>query len=255
MKGIYLEDLTWPEAQAALERIGAVLIPVGARVKEHGLHLPLKTDWLTAEYLTRRVLVQREIIALPTVPYGYYPAFLDYPGSVHVRLEAFRDTIIDICISMARHGSERCYVLNTGISTNRALEPARLALGEKGVLMEYTDPTRLRRSLEATLAEQAEGSHADELETSALLYIAPEVVRLERARPDIPPRRGSGPFSRDPETMDGHFSPTGAWGDPTLATLHKGRTLVEAMVRDLVAEITTFLGQGFEPPPPRSQYL
>jgi len=255
MKGVRLEQLTWPEAERALLRLGTVVLPVGARTKEHGLHLPLNTDWLTAQHLADTVVNRLPVVLLPTLPYGYYPAFVDYPGSVSLRLDAFRDTVIDIALSMSRHGARRCYVLNNGISTNRGLEPARLALAKDGVLMEFTDLTRLAAETRARIAEQPEGTHADELETSLLLSIAPELVRLERARRDIPGRPGRGPFTRDPDAPSGHYSPTGAWGDPTLATAEKGRILLHDTVQHLLEEIRQFMTADFKPAPARQEYL
>jgi creatinine amidohydrolase len=42
--GVWLEDLTWPEAKARFEAGMPVVIPIGAASKAHGPHLPLKTD-------------------------------------------------------------------------------------------------------------------------------------------------------------------------------------------------------------------
>ena len=44
MKGVWLEDLTWPEAKAWFDREAVVMIPIGAASKEHGHALPLCTD-------------------------------------------------------------------------------------------------------------------------------------------------------------------------------------------------------------------
>ncbi len=255
IQGEYLETLTWPEAEEALDRYATALIPVGARTKEHGLHLPLNTDWLQAEYLTHRIVERCAVLALPTLPYGYYPAFVEYPGSVHLRLEIFRDTVIDICGSLARHGGQRFYVLNTGISTHWALEPARLILADAGIVMDYTDLTAITREDDAAVAEQPEGSHADELETSTMLYIAPEVVHMDRAHRDIHPRKGPGPLTRNPRNATGQYSPTGAWGDPTLASREKGARLTEILVNRLVTEISALMDENFQPAPPRQQYL
>jgi creatinine amidohydrolase/Fe(II)-dependent formamide hydrolase-like protein len=74
-KGIALESLTWPEAEALFRRAPAPVVvrPVGARTKEHGLHLPLNNDWILAEYFLARVLDALPVVALPGIPYGYYP--------------------------------------------------------------------------------------------------------------------------------------------------------------------------------------
>ena len=76
---VILEDLTWMEAEKALQEYEVVLIALGARTKEHGPHLLLKNDYVMAEYLKERVIKEVPVIVLPTLQYGYYPAFLEYP--------------------------------------------------------------------------------------------------------------------------------------------------------------------------------
>jgi creatinine amidohydrolase len=238
MQSLRLESLTWPEAEQALHQLPSVLLPIGARTKEHGHHLPLNNDWLIAEYLARRVAESTPVLVLPTVQYGYYPAFLEYPGSVSVRADVFRDTIIDICQSLFGQGARRFYLLNTGISTIAPLEAASAALRDQGARVAFTDIRTAYAGLRRQVETQPAGTHADEIETSMMLHIAPEVVRLDRATRDIHPDRGPGGLHRNPRAETGIHSPTGAYGDPTLATIDKGRILVEGMVDWLIREVT-----------------
>lgn len=233
MPGLFIESMTWPEVESALTTFDTLLLPVGARCKEHGPHLPLNTDYLFAEHLARRVVAACRVLAAPTIPYGHYPAFVEYPGSTHVRAEAFRDTVVDVCRSFARHGVRKCYVLNTGISTVGPLAEAQAALAADGVRMAFTDLRQVGSAARAAVERQPVGTHADEIETSVLLHIAPEVVRMDRARPELAPDR-PGPLTRDPAAGGGVYSPSGAWGDPTLATAEKGRIVTEAIVGDIV---------------------
>ncbi len=255
MPGAYLAPLTWPEVEAALRALPVVLIPIGAAAKEHGLHLPMENDAILAEYLTRRVVERAPVLAMPPLTYGYYPAFVDYPGSVCLSLETSRDLVIEVCTSLAKHGARRFYALNTGLSTCRALEPARVTLEEDGLLLEYTRLTEALGPIEERVAEQEGGTHADEIETSMMLYIRPDVVRMERARKDYAAAPGRRRLTRDPQAADGVYSPTGAWGDPTLATVEKGRIVVEALVDHLVAVIEAFARPDYEPAPPDLRYL
>jgi len=112
-KGVLLEDLTWIEAEQGLTPNTVIVIPLGAAAKEHGPHLPLKNDLILAEYLKQRVLEISSVVVAPTIPYSFYPAFLEYPGSVSLRLETARDSLIDICRSLSRYGPRRFYVLNS----------------------------------------------------------------------------------------------------------------------------------------------
>jgi creatinine amidohydrolase len=119
-RGVLLEDLTWLEAEKALRPETVVVIPLGASSKEHGPHLKLKNDWLLAEYFKKRVLAAADVVVAPTIGHHYYPAFVEYPGSISLRLETARDLVIDTVRSLARFGPRRFYVLNTGVSTGKA---------------------------------------------------------------------------------------------------------------------------------------
>ena len=249
MPSRYLEDLTWPEAERALLELPTVLLPVGARTKEHGRHLPLNNDWLLAEYLARRVAADCTVLVLPTVQYGYYPAFLEYPGSISLRADVFRDAVIDICQSLMPHGARRFYILNTGISTIAPLEAARANIVARGARFELTDIRTEYAPLRRGIETQPAGTHADELETSMMLYIAPDIVRLHLAERDIHPDRGPGGLRRDPAAPGGVYSPTGAYGDPTLATRDKGQRLVEGMVAHLVTAVRHLSAQSPLPSP------
>ena len=240
MLGCYLDELTWPEAERALRDFPVVVLPVGARTKEHGLHLPLNNDWRMAEYLARRVAERSRVLVLPTLQYGFYPAFLEYPGSVSLSLETMRDTVVQICHSHARHGARRFYALNTGISTLRALEPARERLAKDGLAFAYTDIEAAAADVVGELVTQSEGTHADEIETSMMLYIAPQTVRVELARPDVHPAEAPGPLTRSPNPERGIYSATGAYGDPTAATREKGERIVEAVVDHIVNFLDVF---------------
>jgi len=122
--GVLLEDLTWVEAERVLKPDTVVVLPLGAESKEHGPHLKLKNDFLIAAYLSDRVRRESDVVIAPTVNYHFYPAFTEYPGSTSLRLETARDLVVDVCRGLSRFGPRRFYVLNTGVSTVRALAPA-----------------------------------------------------------------------------------------------------------------------------------
>jgi creatinine amidohydrolase len=253
-RGRAIATLTWPEVEALLQDYRVLMIPLGACTKEHGPHLPLNNDWILAEALAARVLSGARVLQVPPVGYSYYPAFLEYPGSVHIGLETAAALICDICRSFARHGMRKFYVLNTGISTCWALEPARRTLQEEGLLLEYTD-LKADTTVETSLRESEGGTHADEIETSMMLHLAPEVVRADKIVRDYHPSKGPGGLTRDPESETGVYSATGVWGDPTLATAEKGRVIVEARVGQIVSFLERFARDDFVPEPPRAQYL
>ena len=231
-----LEALTWQEAERVLTPETVVLIPLGAGSKEHGPHLKLRNDLTLADYLTQRVVDATAVVVAPTLTYHFYPAFLEYPGSTSLSLATARDMTADVVRTLSAYGPRRFYVLNTGVSTVRALDPAVALLASEGVLMRYTNlGTRLDPATKGFI-EQEGGTHADEVETSMMLYIDPSSVDMSKAVKDYTPSRWRGRLTRQ-RGGTGTYSPTGTWGDPTRATREKGRVFVEALVAGILEDI------------------
>ncbi len=239
-KAVYLENLTWTEAENILKEYEVVVFALGARTKEHGPHLQLNNDYLMAEYLKDRVAEQVPIVILPTLQYGYYPAFLEYPGSVSLRSETFTNVILDICSSLHGYGIKKFYVLNTGVSTLRPLKKAAAELAAEGIHLHFLNILEVDNNLPAGLLKQEGGTHADEGETSMMLYIAPETVDMNKAVKDYDPRPDRPGLTRDPQGK-GSFSSTGIYGDPTLANREKGRIIVEATIKEIIKQIEDLL--------------
>lgn len=234
-RGTVLADLTWQEAERVLTRDAVVVIPLGAQSKEHGPHLRLDNDFVMAEYLRGRVLAGAQVIVAPTMNYHFYPAFLEYPGSTHLEFETARDLVVQVVRSLARHGPRRFYVVNTGVSTLRPLEAAAKVLEAEGTLLRFTNIIEVAGAVESQVRQQARGTHADEIETSMMLYIAPDRVEMSKAVKDDS-ERGTGGLTRKAGGA-GTYSPSGTWGDATLATREKGRLVVEATVEGILREI------------------
>jgi creatinine amidohydrolase len=235
-KGTRLEDLTWSAAEQRLRPETVVVLPIGAAAQEHGPHLKLGNDLKLTEYLVRRLIDGSDIVAAPTLPYHHYPAFAEYPGSTSLALATARDFTADIARSLTRYGPRRFYVLNPGAATTQALAESARVLAAEGILLRYTDArARLDTAVRRT-QPQVTGSHADEIETSMMLYIDPASVDMPQAVREY--GAPSTPFRLTRrEGTSATYSATGVWGDATLATREKGRDLVGALVSTLRAEI------------------
>jgi uncharacterized protein (TIGR02246 family) len=143
----------------------------------------------------------------------------------------------EIVRSLARYGPRRFYVINTGTATTRAMEAAARALASEGILLRYTDFEARLRQASQTVAQQNVVGHADEIETSLMLYIDPSAVDMRSAARDLSPRpAGTLRLTRD-RAAPGTYSPTGVWGDPTLATRDKGRIVTESLVSAVLQDI------------------
>ena len=223
--------MAWDEVEARLAEGAPALLGIGAGAKEHGLHLPMGTDLIQADWLCRAVAMQTGALVWPTISYGFYPAFKAYPGSITLSRVTFVAMLREVAGNILRWKPAGLFVIDTGIST---IGPAGEALaGLDGVHHVRVHEGARYRDCEAELQQQAYGSHADELETSRMLVIAPEQVDMARAQAS-PGGPFDGPLTRE-------NAPSGSYGDPTLATREKGEALCRAMVDDVVEQVTETL--------------
>jgi len=240
--GTWLADLTWPEAQRSFDAGRIVVVPIGAGSKEHGHHLPLKTDYLLARELSCRVMAELPVVVAPIISFGYFPAFVRYPGSQHLRSETFIALLTDVLTKLVSDGAQHVAVINTGVSTEAPLRIAVRDIYERTRFRINTVDIRALGRKTNTLLEQKAGGHGDEEETSMILAIEPESVRMEHAQTDYGGKLDQEgnvfytPAVFDPDASEGpDHSATGVFGDPTLATAEKGEAILSEMSRELVA--------------------
>jgi creatinine amidohydrolase len=229
-------DLTWDAVAERLAGGTAALLPIGAGAKQHGLHMSMASDQVFAEYFAGVVAEKSDALIWPTLTYGAYPAFVAYAGSASLSDATFQSAVTEIADALLGFGATRVLILDTGIST---LAPVAAAIKAT------SDPARIRHlkvfagprfvQTAKALQQQPYGSHADEIETSLMLAIAPNLVDMSRAKasPVSPGGPQRGPLSpSDPNSPN--YSPSGSFGDPTLASAEKGRTVLAAIVADLI---------------------
>lgn len=240
MLGKLMEMMTWKEVAEAIKEVPFMLVPLGARQKEHGLHLPLNTDYLLAEYFRDRLLEKNSILSAGVIDINFYPAFTEYPGTEHLSFDIASELVYQKCKSHIAHGITHIYVINIGISTNKVLSQLQTKFKQENIVFAFTDLTKYGNDPRIKAIEtQKCGTHADELETSMMLYIKPQVVKMEKAIKDDSECK-SGPLTRSP-TGYGIYSSTGAWGDPTLATVEKGEIIVNTYLKWMDSEVKLLL--------------
>jgi creatinine amidohydrolase len=228
-----IEALSWDEVAQRLTPERLVILPIGAHAKEHGLHLPMNTDALTAQALALAAAQRLDALVAPVIGFGFYPAFTRYAGSQSLTRETFGALLRELMQGLIAQGARRLLLLNTGVSTENIVEQAA-----RGIAAPAKIVVAHLRSLGANADidwQQKSGGHADERETSLMLAIAPKLVRLERAiNAETLPAESRKPILSPWPDPDAEHSPTGATGNPTLASAENGRLLLAAMVDDLV---------------------
>jgi creatinine amidohydrolase len=235
-KGRRLGNVSWSDAEPLLTPQTVVVIPLASSSSEHGRHLPLRTDLALADYFAERIVQGSPVVVLPPVTYQYVPGFFEYPGSATLGLPTSRDLIVDLVRSSTRYGPKRFYVVPTSPFAEQTLEPAAATLAGEGILLRFARYDALLDRASRGVRQQNVVGHADEVETSMVLFAAPDLVEMSKAERDFSPAPALGRLTRRRE-VQALYSPTGAWGDPTLATREKGRAILDAVVSSMIQEI------------------
>jgi creatinine amidohydrolase len=193
----------------------------------------MRTDAIQAEWLAARLAEAIPALIWPVVSYGHYPAFVSYAGSCSLSAALFEAMVRELAMSLLGYGASTVLLVDTGIST---IAPIDRAIDGLNALHLKVQDGPLYREAAHQLTTQLHGGHADELETSRLLALAPHLVNMGRAAasPVEPP----GPGPMQPENpAAANYSASGSIGDPTAATAAKGRILLNAMVEDMAQAV------------------
>jgi len=203
----------------ALAQAGAwVLVPVGS-MEQHGEHLPVDTDTMTAWHVARSAAAALEhppTVVTPPVWAALSPHHMIFPGTISLRVETVTSLLADICASVASQGFGGIVLLN-GHGGNRSLLEA-LALELRHRLSVPILAVTYWDLIPEVLEEVREGKgvsigHSGELETSIQLYLQPQRVADER--PLAP----------------------GITDDPALGEAAKGQRLMEAAAEALAGYV------------------
>lgn len=233
-----------------------VLLPLGS-FEQHGPHLPLTTDSDIVTAVARGVEKKRPngILCLPTLWIGHSPHHLAFPGTLSVRQSHYIQLVTDLCHSIVSMGGRRILLLNghggNDVSIRAALRELKTDLADvRGLHIVYASYWMLAAQTIQKHRESEPGGlgHACEMETSIMLYLQPDRVRMDRIQRDGPQYssryRRTDLLAAAPVYYVSEFdelSESGVVGHPDLASAEKGRRFLEGVVKDAVAFIDDFL--------------
>jgi creatinine amidohydrolase len=230
-----------------------VVLPI-ASLEQHGHHLPMLTDTLIGEEIVRRAKIELgdEALFLPMLWVGASDHHRGLPGVISASNDTYTRLLIDILDSLISHGFRRILLLNShggngGPGGNAIYQAQQKHKDKAGLWLVFASWFSLAGPQVAQIGslDQKHVTHACELETSMILRIRPELVKMEAARGANIPSFKSAFWSADSSgpsrvsvarTLD-QVSRTGALGHPELATAEKGEELFTIAVREVVALI------------------
>ncbi len=228
--------LRWPQVDAGPRRL--LVVPTGS-LEQHGPHLPMDTDTRIAVAVASRACARRPGVAVaPPVAIGASGEHAAFPGTLSIGTDALAFLLVEL----GRHASAHwpAMLLVNGHGGNApAIASAVRQLREEGRACHAWHARLPAVSLAAAGLPSAD-PHAGRFETSVMLALAPDLVRLDLAAP--------GDTRSLPEVMpalraDGvrAVSPSGVLGDPTGASAMEGERLVAGLAAALDQALDTVL--------------
>lgn len=215
-----------------------VVLPFAA-TEPHGGHLPYGTDIIeTAAIADRACELAREqggqVVALPTIPFGVQTSQQTYPLAMNLYPSTLNQILSDLCESLDNSGIEKAVILN-GHGGNDFYTHLKEMFGKRKVFLVQVNWFSMCRELAKELFTLG-GDHANDMETSLVLYLRPELVNMSEAGPQSTAsfrlagmRAG---WARAPRRWERYTQDSGA-GDPRAATAEKGARFFDAVTRDL----------------------
>lgn len=191
MDELSLLDIAWVDAQRLVEESqGVVLIPIGS-TEGHGHHCPLGTDSLVAELVAKRAARKARVPYTPLIPVGVSPQHLkDRPGTLTVREHIYVEFLRDICRSLIHNGWSKLILVNMHEGNIPAIWALmRKVKYETGALFVGVDLAGLMKTMLDDIVENPPEElpqwHASEVETSCILAIDSDMVKMERAQKEL----------------------------------------------------------------------
>lgn len=225
-----LERLSWLQARDLLQSAKVALIPVGS-TEQHGQHLPLGTDFLTAQTLAQAVARELHLVCTPVVPVGISDHHRQFWGTLWVAPATFRSYMKEIAQSLAYHGVKRVIYVNGHGGNNAALQEVCRELRRAeifGVLYAWWLDPEVQKLLSELF--KSRGTHAGASETSIVWAL--DAGLIDRAQLETAARGASEIFATTKDgapllldTLD--FSQSGATLDPREASLDAGRKILQ----------------------------
>ncbi len=252
---VELGRLSWKEVEQLVPSNPVLLIPVGT-VEQHGQHMPVNADNMVAGFVAQRAAEATGAYVTPAINYGVSMAFRNFPGTISVQPSTLTAVLRDVCQELIRQGFRRLiFVNNHGGNQTSCEQVARDLHRDHGIVMGSIYPWNLGYGLMRDTYDDAAAvyGHGGEPETSAMLAMFPDDVRLDLMAGRDPIMNGAFKPRRD-NTIEiegqpvggtiyidfDELFPSGANGDPSVGTAERGRIWIDRVVGYAIAFVKQF---------------
>jgi creatinine amidohydrolase len=200
--------------------------------------MPLGTDSIQAREILRRVRKKLSdegitVMVGPIITTGLSSYHMGFPGTITLQPSTLSAVIKDVFRSLYTHGFRK-FMLKVSHGGNRSLmqvvsQELQLEYPDTQIICVYPFPVSYKIHEEILTSKGKGDGHAGEAETSRILSIAPNLVRLDRAKPSPGPEHGEGGNIYTPSRITNRQEKPGWVGYPNYATKEKGDKVLDVM--------------------------
>jgi creatinine amidohydrolase len=244
---VFWEEMTTTDFTTADVAQWMAVLPIAA-IEQHGPHLPLSTDAAIARGLVRRTaeLLPEDVPAvfLPVQAVGKSNEHVDHPGTLTLSWESATKCWLDIGTSVARAGVRKLVIVTSHGGNVQVMDIVARELRVLHQMLVVTTSWSRMGTPEGLLSdsETSYGIHGGDEETSIMLALHPDLVRMDQARHFASEQQT---FERDFARLRGHgavqfgwkmgdLNRDGAAGNAAAATSHKGQKIVDHQARGFI---------------------
>jgi len=183
-------ELCYPDIEEHLKKSDIIIVPVGS-TEQHSKHLPLCTDYIPPLRVTQYACELSDTLYTPILPFGYSPHHLGNvgmgTGTITLSPRTIMGVYYDIARSLIHHGYNKIIFVTGHASNTKIMDPVLRKLRyDTGCFCACYKPWVERyigmlSDVVKGSEEDTPGWHAGETETSSMLYMNPELVRMDRA--------------------------------------------------------------------------
>lgn len=223
---------------AVVSKKGVIL--VCGSCEQHGHHLPLDTDNIIGFELALCIAEKTDMMVMPPINYGQVWSAKGFPGTISLTPVVLKHILREVIKSLEIQKVKNI-VLMTGHNGNYPIlkELARELRDEFGWTNIWHFPVAFSKKMSSKAKSiPASVPHAGEIETAMMLYLRPELVKMEEAILEYP--KMPEDFAYRPIHWK-EFVEAGSFGDPTAATAEYGKELVEDVVNTTTELINRLL--------------
>lgn len=179
----YLPHMTRPEVEDLVTRTDMVLIPV-ASLEQHGLHLPIGTDFLNGLERAKLIAQRTDVLVAPILFPGNSPYHMGFAGTITLPAETIQKVYFEAAQSLIRHGFKRFLIMNShgGNQIISRYIADRINQETAGIAVELGEAAAPFQTRQGRPRSPVFDRHGGVGETSSALYLIPNLVDMASAR-------------------------------------------------------------------------